>query len=142
METHSDSALGAELERELRLALPFLEFPKWGYFWPFTMALWRFLRKQRPTYFDDLDTSFDEEPTFSGRPANWFCEHLLNDEEILNDIDTFMRRIADSLSLEAKHRGYLTDEGLPEIDPPLCGRVALRALALTDQAVRQGDLKP
>src|SRR5262245_30890797 len=123
--------LGEELEAELDNALPGIEFSKWGYYWPFTMALWRFLRRRRPAYFDDLDTSFVREPTYCGRPAKWFCEQLLNDREILDPMDTFMRRIAEKLASmpQVRQRGFALRTDLPAFDSDICSRIAARALA-------------
>ncbi len=49
---------------------------KWGFFFPAHVALWRFIRAERPDVLGELSARFKDEPVFDGRGAEWFCGSL------------------------------------------------------------------
>lgn len=136
-----DNDDGGLLASLLTDALGGLEFEFWGFYFPFLMATWRFIRARRTGVLDELDATFADPPTFRGRGAKWFCEHLATDDGFLDREEKIMHWIASRIPEKAKRRGCLAAAEVPIFDLSEMREVAHFILSLVDRDKQRGLLK-
>jgi len=113
---------------------------KWGYCYPFDLAVWRFIEKTRPGILGPLNSEYDEEPVFYGNGARWFTETLGSDPDYSADIEKFMYWLIGKIPDSAKRRGFLRDAEIPPLDLELLDRVVEVVLRRADEAKTQGQV--
>ena len=91
---HADGSL---LQGLIRAELGRLRLDHWGYFFPAHLAVWRFIREQRPSALDEVKCGYDTQPWFSGRGAHWFMETLVNRDDFVDLVEAIMYAAADHL---------------------------------------------
>lgn len=119
---------------ELRRTLCDTRLQNWGHFFPFLVAVWRFIHQCRPDTFGPLDVEYDEEPKFYGKGARWFCEHLANDPVFQGCMERLMYWVVGQVPDAAKERGFLIEIELPSFDEELMQETAKIALQRVDEA--------
>jgi len=125
----------------LRLELSNIPVEHWEYFFPAWVALWRFVEEARPGVLGELRAGYDREgPYFRGRGATWFMDILANDEGVLQGVERVMYGVADAMRDVLPGAVSIRVGDLPELPREVLEIVAARALAPTDQAIRDGLL--
>ncbi len=92
---------------------------QWGYFFPFHIAVWRFIEEIQPGFLGELKAGYDDGPWFNGPKSKWFCEELGNSDAYIESIEKIMYPLVQDLPQVAKDRGYVLDKEIPEIDMDL-----------------------
>jgi hypothetical protein len=111
----------------LRAELVSIPLEHWGYFFPATVALWRFIRLSRPDLLGELSAGYKGEPWFRGQGSQWFTSELLNDSRVVDGLDVLMRAMADVVPPSAWDRAFLTSA---EVVPPHAETVAALVAAV------------
>lgn len=111
----------------LRAELVAIPLEHWGYFFPATVAIWRFVQQSRPDLLGALSAGYKREPWFRGHGALWFTSDLLNAPSVVEALDVLMRSVADAVPSSAWDRGFLTSA---EVVPPHAVTVATLVAAV------------
>ena len=109
----------------LRAELVAIPLEHWGYFFPATVAIWRFVQQSRPDLLGELSAGYKREPWFRGHGALWFTSDLLNAPSVVDALDVLMRSMADGVPSSAWDRGFLTSAEV--VQPPAVTVAALVA---------------
>jgi hypothetical protein len=126
------------LQELLRKELVSIPIEHWGYFFPFHVAVWRFIQATRPGVLGELQAGFDKEPYFKGRGSDWFCGTLGNHGPYLDALEAIMYPLADALGQETRERGFLLEAEGPTVDLDEVRRLADVILAEVDEGVQGG----
>lgn len=106
----------AERLRELVLAeLSNIPFDRWGYFFPFMLAFWQYIRDVHPGTLGELQAHYAKEPLLTGKGARWFSDVLMENGELLDIIEPMTYSILDRLPREIASRGYVRREEIPTL---------------------------
>jgi hypothetical protein len=106
----------AEHLKELTLIeLANIPLDRWGYFFPFMIAFWRYLQEQHPGTVGELSARYATEPIFAGEGAPWFSNVLMENVELLDIIEPIAYSILDGLPREIHERGFVRREELPSL---------------------------
>lgn len=106
----------AERLRELVLdELANIPFDRWGYFFPFMVAFWRYIQETHPGTLGELSARYAQQPVFTGKGARWFSDVLMENEELLDIIEPLTYSILDRLPREIAQRGFVRKEEIPPL---------------------------
>lgn len=130
---------GELLDREVRRALCETPLKLWGFFFPFLVALWRFVGASRPGLLGQLEASYEAEPKFAGKGAKWFCGTLLDDPVILDRVERFMYWMVGQVPASARERGFLLASELPTFDKALIDEIGRVVLARADETKNEAS---
>jgi hypothetical protein len=116
---------------------------KWGYFFPFHIAVWGLIEGARPGLLGRLNATYDHEPIFYGKGAKWFTEELGNKPDYLDDVEKFMYWMFSKVPPPAKDRGFLYATEVPDFDSfdsQFLQRMVDTVLRHVDEARARGEL--
>ena len=102
----------AHLESLLRREFVSTPLAQWGFFFPVTVAVWRYIQAEWPGAVGELRCGFDTEPYFAGDGADWFIDSVLADERVLGPIERLAYAASAALPASAVSRGFAKDEDL------------------------------
>jgi hypothetical protein len=106
----------AHLEALLRREFVSTPLAHWGFFFPVTVAVWRFIQSEWPGAVGELHCGFDTEPYFAGDGAEWFIDSVLADERVLNPIERLAYAASNALPQSAVSRGFIKQEELTALN--------------------------
>jgi hypothetical protein len=126
------------LERFVKEELANVPLAQWGFFFPFWVALWRYIEAEYPGTLGDLRCGYDDEPYFEGPRAATFIE-FTDQANVLDVVEHLARLAADSITENARSRGFLRLTEVPSLPPEMLVTLSLQVEAFFKRAVRGGS---
>lgn len=137
MEKH-DTALLEQLIREEFMNIPIM---KWGYFFPCTIAIWRYIEERWPGTLGEVHASYRDEPVFEGWSAEWFCAVLLNNTVILDTLESIMYPAIHFVKGPAVERGFVKLESeIPPVSAADLNQLITEIIREVESALSNGTL--
>lgn len=132
----------AQLLQELiKNELSTVPLENWRYFFPCSVAVWRFIELQFPGVFGPLQAGFDTEPFFIGKGAKWFCDVLQNDEEYLDLLESIMYEVVRKLGKHSKERGFLIKAETPELNGETINQLAQVIASKLEEGIKSSQIE-
>lgn len=119
-----------DLGRKISAELTAIPIAQWGYFFPFLVAVWRYIDEQFPGSLGKVDCGYESEPYWSGPRAQWFID-TIQDERIFGIVERMAYDVADRLDRRHFEIGFVRAPG----DLPALNSVDLAELAASIEAV-------
>ena len=102
----------ASLEQLVRNELATIPIEQWGYFFPFLVALWRYIESEHPSSLGELRCGYDSEPYFEGPNAAAFM-HFVNAPHVFAAIERLGYAAASDIPEAAHRRGFVVEQEVP-----------------------------
>jgi hypothetical protein len=128
------------LEELLRLELSNVPIEHWKDFFPAYTAIWRFIEQTWPGSLGPIRAGYDTEPYFEGRGSRWFTENLLQDERVIDAIESIMYSTVDSLACVIPGRDSLRLDEIPALNAGTVSTLARAVSERVDEALRTNAL--
>jgi hypothetical protein len=126
----------------IRSELANIPVEHWGYFFPATVALWRFIEEERPGILGEVSAGYDQQPYFKGKGSEWFVGELLNAEEVIDVVDGLMRDVVARIPRSVLMSGSVEHGDVPTIGRVDAERLVAATLRLVDEAAAAGRIFP
>lgn len=130
-----------QLQELIKNELSTIPLEKWRYFFPCSVAVWRFIESQFPGVFGSLQAGFDTEPFFIGKGAKWFCDVLQNDEEYLDLLESIMYEVVRKLGKHSKERGFLIKTEVPEFNSETINYLAQVIVSKVEDGIKNSQIE-
>jgi hypothetical protein len=114
MSPDSPNSYAATLATLIRNELSRIPVERWRDLFPAYVALWRFIEQIHPDALGPVRAGYDTEPYFDGKGAHWFTGTLLQDERILEHVESIMYDMVDALRDLLPGRDSLELHEIPE----------------------------
>jgi hypothetical protein len=104
-----------DLRTKITNELVAIPIKQWGDFFPFLVAVWRYMDQHYPGALGEISCGYDTEPYWAGPRANWFLE-TVEDERIFGIIERMAYCVADGLEQHHYDNGFVRSaKDLPDL---------------------------
>lgn len=141
MKSSALSNEGSRLKAHLLTELSTIPLHSWRFFFPFSIAVWRFIQELRPGVLDELRAELRDYPYFEGKGAVWFAETLHDDDDYLTLLEKLFYPVVDAIPDQAWQRGFAHQQEIAALDNGLIDDLASVVLSSVDAAVADGTME-
>ena len=131
----TNEAKASRLERFVKEELANVPLDQWGFFFPFWVALWRYIEAEHPGTLGELRCGYDDEPYFEGPRAAIFIR-FTEDPNVVSAVEHMARLAAKSITENARSRGFLKLTEVPPLPPEVLFSLSLEVETFLSRTVR------